>query len=140
VGGFTGGGTAQRLHKKFQSTNKVLRYGAKLAYLLELLNSTLVNTTALVDQVCLSCKFIMVSKVGSEEGLTPSRGRLARVDVADNDDVDMSLFLTCTSFVSITEHDRDGHSGPLSTALRWKHHLPMVSVSSGDLEAETRLF
>ena len=46
-----------------------------MAYLLELLDSTLVNTTALVDQV-----------TGS--------GRLAGIDVADNDDVDMCLLLT----------------------------------------------
>jgi hypothetical protein len=45
------------------------------SYLLELLNGTLVNTTALVDQVASGCG-------------------LARVDVADNDDVDMSLLLT----------------------------------------------
>ena len=130
-----------RLTKIVKKTaNKVLRDGTKPAYLLELLNSTLVNTTALVDQVCLSCKFIIVSKVGSEEGLTTSRGRLARVDVADNDDVDMGLFLTCTSFVSITEGDRNGCSRLLTTALRCKSHLPIVNVSGGDLEAETRLF
>jgi hypothetical protein len=46
-----------------------------MAYLLELLNGTLVNTTALVDQV-----------TGS--------GRLAGIDVADNDDVNVGLFLT----------------------------------------------
>jgi hypothetical protein len=45
-------------------------------YLLELLDGTLVNTTALVDQVT-------------------SGGRLAGIDVADNDDVDVgTLFLT----------------------------------------------
>jgi len=43
--------------------------------LLELLDGTLVNTTALVDQV-----------TGSS--------RLSRVDVSDDDDVDVSLFLT----------------------------------------------
>lgn len=43
--------------------------------LLELLNGSLVNTTAFVDQVA-------------------SRGRLARVDVTDNNDVDVKLFLT----------------------------------------------
>ena len=46
-----------------------------MAYLLELLNSTLVNATALVDQVT-------------------GGGGLAGVDVSDDDDVDMSLFLT----------------------------------------------
>lgn len=45
-------------------------------FLLELLNSTLVDTTALVDHVT-------------------GGGRLAGIDVADNDDVDVSLvFLT----------------------------------------------
>jgi len=46
-----------------------------LGLLLEFLDGSLVDTTALVDQVT-SC------------------GRLARVDVADNDDVDVSLFFT----------------------------------------------
>jgi len=46
-----------------------------LGFLLELFDGTLVNTTALVDQV-----------TGS--------GRLAGVDVTDNDDVDVSLFFT----------------------------------------------
>ena len=45
-----------------------------LTFLLELLDGTLVDTTALVDQVT-------------------SGGRLARVDVADNDHVDVSLVL-----------------------------------------------
>ena len=44
------------------------------AYLLELLDGTLVDTTALVDQVT-------------------GGGRLAGIDVADNDDVDVSLLL-----------------------------------------------
>ena len=44
------------------------------AYLLELLNGTRVDTTALVDQVT-------------------SGGRLAGVDVADNDHVDVNLVL-----------------------------------------------
>jgi len=46
-----------------------------MAYLLELLDGTLVDTTALVDQVT-------------------GGGRLTGVDVADNDDVDVRLFLT----------------------------------------------
>ena len=46
-----------------------------LGLLLELLNGSLVNATALVDQVTRG-------------------GRLAGVDVADNDDVDVSLFFT----------------------------------------------
>ena len=45
------------------------------SFLLELLDGTLVNTTALVDQVT-------------------GGGGLAGVDVADDDDVDMSLFLS----------------------------------------------
>ena len=48
-------------------------------YLLELLDGTLVDTTALVDQVT-------------------SGGGLAGIDVADNDDVDVvTLFLTVGS-------------------------------------------
>ncbi|KAG9533424.1 hypothetical protein KCU93_g453, partial [Aureobasidium melanogenum] len=46
-----------------------------MAYLLELLDGTLVDTTALVDQVT-------------------GGGRLTGVDVADNDDVNVGLFLT----------------------------------------------
>ena len=49
--------------------------------LLELLDGTLVDTTALVDQV-----------TGS--------GRLAGIDVADNDDVDVSLVLLAVAVVS----------------------------------------
>lgn len=45
-----------------------------LTFLLELLDGTLVDTAALVDQVT-------------------SGGRLARVDVADDHDVDVSLVL-----------------------------------------------
>lgn len=53
-------------------------YGRSIrTLLLELLDGTLVDTTALVDQVT-------------------SGGRLAGVDVADNDHVDVSLvLLTC---------------------------------------------
>lgn len=51
-------------------------------FLLELLDGTLVDTTALVDQVA-------------------GGGRLAGVDVADNDHVDVSLvLLTCSQSVS----------------------------------------
>jgi len=53
-----------------------------LGFLLELLNGTLVDTTALVDQV------------------TSGRG-LARVDVANNDDVDVSLLLTHLELASL---------------------------------------
>lgn len=49
--------------------------------LLELLNGTLVDTTALVDQV-----------TGS--------GGLAGIDVADNDDVDVSLVFLAVAVVS----------------------------------------
>jgi hypothetical protein len=48
--------------------------GGESSYLLELLNGTLVDTTALVDQVT-------------------SGGGLAGIDVADNDDVDVSLLV-----------------------------------------------
>lgn len=66
--------------------------------LLELLDGTLVNTTALVDQVTGSGRL--------QESLAwRSRGQralgaeayLAGIDVADNDDVDMSLLLTVVS-------------------------------------------
>ena len=46
-----------------------------LGFLLELLDGTLVDTTAFVDKMS-------------------SGGGLARVDVTDHDDVDMNLFLT----------------------------------------------
>lgn len=49
--------------------------GDTISYLLELLDGTLVNTTALVDQV-----------TGS--------GGLAGIDVADNDDVNVKLLLS----------------------------------------------
>ena len=38
-----------------------------------------------------------------QKALTSSGGRLAGVDVADDDDVDMSLLLTVQLFVSTTE-------------------------------------
>jgi hypothetical protein len=50
-------------------------------YLLELLDGTLVNTTALVDQVT-------------------SGGRLAGIDVADNDDVDVSTVVLTIEGIS----------------------------------------
>ena len=46
-----------------------------LGFLLELLNGTLVDTSAFVDQMT-------------------GGGRFARVDVANDDDVDMCLFFT----------------------------------------------
>ena len=52
-----------------------MRWRKRIAYLLELLDGTLVDTTALVDQVT-------------------GGGRLTGVDVADNDDVNVGLFLT----------------------------------------------
>ena len=51
--------------------------------LLELLDGPLVNTSALVDQVT-------------------GGGRLARVDVADDDNVDVSLFLAHGEFLKTT--------------------------------------
>lgn len=66
----------------------------RVPYLLELLDGTLVNTTALVDQVCVTCKLLRRLLRSKSEMLTSGGGRLAGVDVADNDDVDMSLFLT----------------------------------------------
>ena len=46
-----------------------------LGFLLELFNSSLIDTTALVDQM-------------------PSGGRFTRVDMTNDNDVDMSLFFT----------------------------------------------
>ena len=59
-------------HVKFIYRTYISRF---LRLLLELLNGSLVDTSALVDQVT-------------------SGGGLARVDVADDDDVDMGLFLS----------------------------------------------
>merc|ERR1719348_226297 len=54
-----------------------------LSFLLELLDGSLVNTSALVDQV-------------------PSCGGLARVDVTNHDNVDMSLFLAHYGMIKST--------------------------------------
>jgi len=59
------------------STNLLIDYTYLLGFFLELLNSPLVDASAFVDQV-----------TGS--------GRLARVDMADDDDVDMDFL--CTHF------------------------------------------
>ena len=65
-----------------------------MPYLLELLDRTLVDTTALVDQVCMLCELLRVRTRPRRGRLTSSGRRLAGVDVADNDDVDMDLLLT----------------------------------------------
>ena len=65
-----------------------------IAHLLELLDGTLVNTTALVDQVCDMCESFRSSERGSVGILTTGSGRLAGVDVADDHDVDVRLLLT----------------------------------------------
>ena len=65
-----------------------------LSYLLELLDGTLVNTTALVDQVCEMCESFCSSWTGVVGVLTTGSGRLAGVDVADDHDVDVRLLLT----------------------------------------------
>ena len=64
------------------------------AHLLELLDGTLVNTTALVDQVYNVCESFCSSLRGSVGVLTTGSGRLAGVDVADDHDVDVKLLLT----------------------------------------------
>lgn len=65
------------------------------SYLLELLDSTLVNTTALVDQVtCVRCQMEGRGRDGEGGCRLTSGGRLARIDVADNDHVDVHLLLT----------------------------------------------
>ena len=57
-------------------SNKILNYDSHLlGLLLELLDGPLVDTSTLVDQVT-------------------SGGRLARVDVTNDDNVDVSLFLS----------------------------------------------
>ena len=66
----------------------------KSAHLLELLDGTLVNTTALVDQVGDMCESFRSSERGSVGILTTGSGRLAGVDVADDHDVDVRLLLT----------------------------------------------
>ena len=65
--------SAKKLKVKFYRLNR--SFAHLLGLLLELLDSSLVDTSALIDQVT-------------------SGGRLAGVDVADNDDVDVSLFFT----------------------------------------------
>ena len=64
------------------------------AHLLELLDGTLVNTTALVDQVCDVCESFCSASRGCAGVLTTGSGRLAGVDVADDHDVDVRLLLT----------------------------------------------
>lgn len=85
--------------------------------LLELLDGTRVDTTALVDQVT-------------------GGGRLAGIDVADNDDVDVGLvFLTVGGVKSAPIQDEEEHSRSHSSAAeaaaaattRWKTY-PMVTV------------
>ena len=75
--------------------------------LLELLNGTLVNSTALVDQFCSPCKRGCDRKVGGVGHLTAGGGRLSGVDVADNDHVDMRLLLTADG-QSLTRCDGGG--------------------------------
>jgi len=58
----------------FYVVQKFIRLNYLLGFFLELLNGTLVDTTAFVNQM-----------TGSS--------RLTRVDVSDNDDVDVNLFL-----------------------------------------------
>lgn len=68
------------------------RKEGRLAYLLEFLNGTTVDTSALVNEM--AC-FLYVNQMSKRlgGGLT-SRGRLARIDVADDDHVDVHLFFT----------------------------------------------
>jgi hypothetical protein len=64
------------------------------AHLLELLDGTLVNTTALVDQVWEICESLCPASDGDVGVLTTGSGGLAGVDVADDHDVDVKLLLT----------------------------------------------
>jgi hypothetical protein len=83
-----------RARKLQKSKNILHKVGS---YLLELLNGTLVDTTALVDEM--SCKRTSVSARsevvdgGVFGRLLTSGGGLAGIDVADNDQVDVSLLL-----------------------------------------------
>lgn len=91
IGGFLGSSLA------VCSNTEGTRMGV---YLLELLNSTLVDTTALVDQVA-------------------SRGRLARVDVADDHDVEVrTLFLTVDQVRTLS----------IAIDLMQRKTYPMVAV------------
>ena len=64
------------------------------AHLLELLDGTSVDATALVDQVCIPSSAV-VPRIRSRRGRLTSGGRgLAGIDVADNDHVDVHLFFT----------------------------------------------
>ena len=66
-----------------------------MPYLLELLNGTLVDTTALVDQMaCMYCESCCCIIARGRVSRLTSGGGLAGIDMADNDDVDMSLLLT----------------------------------------------
>ena len=68
-----------------------------LGFLLELFDGTFVDATALVDQVT-------------------SGGRLARVDVANDDDVDVNLFLSHPAGCE-TRYD-------LTLLKEWEVHIP----------------
>lgn len=59
-----------------------------LSFLLELLDGSLVNTTALVDEMA-------------------GGGRLARVDVTDDDDVDVGLFFSHCWLVGSGEEEEE---------------------------------
>ena len=75
-------------------------------YLLELLDGTLVNTTALVDQVTWNVWVGVSSKCF--ENLT-SGCWFTWIDMADNDDVDMSLFFTVDLSVDVLSIMFDSH-------------------------------
>ena len=79
--------------------------------LLELLDGTLVDTSALVDQVT-------------------GGGGLAGIDVSDDDDVDMSLLLTARQFVSglITARKFLGVAYPMMAVLDDSREVVVVYV------------
>ena len=69
--------------------------GETTTYLLELLDGTLVDATAFVDQVTCDVLYEHVRSNGDESWAdNTSGGGFARVDVSDDNDVDMSLVLT----------------------------------------------
>ena len=74
------------------------RHHERETNLLELLDGSLVNTSALVDQV--TCCMVSGLYLFPSSGVLTSSGGLAGVDMADDDDVDMSLLFTVAQNMS----------------------------------------
>lgn len=84
-----------------------------VGFLLELLNSTLIDTTALVDQMT-------------------SSGRLSGIDVTNHDDVDVGLLLLGHGFY----FRREFPSHPIIT-IQFKSHIPITFINSNKSSIET---